>query len=179
MQRIFIGIPVDARAQHHINCLLKPLKESHPDLRWVPENNRHLTLAFLGDVPLSTVENLVDLLDETYRGKKCSRLSLTRLTRFPEPNSKIIALTGEPDRSLDRLLYATSRLLQSNDQPEDPREFLPHVTLARFGRKKGAKIAVDQPVNIKLEVTDIRLYQSVLTESGPIYSVLKESKLVF
>ena len=34
------------------------------DVRWVPEENRHLTLAFLGDKPVSEVSSLLELFDQ-------------------------------------------------------------------------------------------------------------------
>jgi len=177
MQRIFIGVPVDRQAQRHINELLRPLKELGRDIRWVPENNRHLTLAFLGNVPVSEVDILVGLFDETYWQEKHFRFKLTRLTRFPESTSTIIALTGEPGRTMDNLLQITLRLLQSNDQRIDRKEFLPHVTVARLKRAKQLKTTFDQQTNIYLDIAKITLYQSTLTECGPVYSVLKETKL--
>ena len=177
MQRIFIGVQVDRQAQRHINELLRPLKELGRDIRWVPENNRHLTLAFLGNVPVSEVDILVGLFDETYWQEQHFRFKLTRLTRFPESTSTIIALTGKPGRPMDNLFQITLRLLQSNDQRIDRKEFRPHVTVARLKRAKQLKTAFDQQANIYLDIAKITLYQSILTECGPVYSVLKETTL--
>jgi len=177
MQRVFIGIPVDIRAQQHINGLLRPLKESRGDIRWVPEINRHLTLAFLGDVPVAEVDILMGLFDETYGKERQFSYSLSMLTRFPKSTGRIIALTGESDRSLDNLFKITLKLLQNNKQSTDPREFRSHVTVGRLKRPKQVKTAFDQRTNIHLEIGRIVLYQSTLTESGPIYSVLKDTKL--
>ncbi len=175
MQRVFIGIPVDIQAQQHINGLLRPLKESWRDIRWVPEINRHMTLAFLGNVPVAEVGILIDLFDETYGKEKhfCHRLSM--LTRFPEPTGRIIALTGDPDRSLDSLFQITLKFLKNNKQSMDQREFRSHVTVGRLKRAKQIKTTFDQQIDIRLEIGRIVLYQSTLTESGPIYSVLKET----
>jgi len=178
MKRVFIGIPVDAQAQQHINGLLRPLKEARGDIRWVPEINRHLTLIFLGNMPAAEVDILMGLFDKTYCQERQFRYSLSMLTRFPEPTGRIIALTGEPDRSLDNLFQITFKVLLSNGQRTDPREFRPHLTLGRLKRAKQVKTTFDQPTNIYLEIGRIVLFQSTLTESGPIYSVLKETKLV-
>ena len=177
MKRIFIGIPVDIRAQQHINGLLRPLKESRGDVRWVLEINRHMTLAFLGNVPVAEVDILVGLFDETYRQEKHFRYTFSMLTRFPGSTGRIIALTGEPDRLLDNLFQITMRFLQSNKQSIDRREFRSHVTLGRLKRAKQVKTTFDRQTNIRLEIGRIALYQSTLTESCPIYSVLKDTKL--
>jgi 2'-5' RNA ligase len=178
MQRVFIGIPVDTRAQQLINDLLRPLKELRGDIRWVPEINRHLTLAFLGNVPAAEVDILMGLFDKTYRQERQFRYKLSLLTRFPEPTGRIIALTGGPDRSLDHLFQITLKILLSNGQRADPRAFRPHLTLGRLKRAKQVKTTFDQQTGTHLEIARVVLYQSTLTESGPIYSVLKETKLV-
>ena len=67
INRIFIGIPCDKQAQRQINELLRQKRKSTLDIRWVPENNRHLTLAFLGNLPRPSVDNLLGLFDETYQ----------------------------------------------------------------------------------------------------------------
>jgi 2'-5' RNA ligase len=178
MQRVFIGIPVDIQAQQHINNLLRPLKGSRGDIRWVPEINRHITLAFLGNVPVAEVDILMGLFDETYRQEKHFRYRLSMLTRFPESTSRIIALTGEPDRPLDNLFQITLKVLPGNGQRTEPRAFRPHLTLGRLKRAKQVKTTFDQQTDIHVAIGKVVLYQSTLTESGPIYSALKETQLI-
>ena len=176
-QRVFIGIPIDKHSQQYINELLKPIKDSRRDIRWVPENNRHLTLAFLGDRPISEVENLTRLFDESYQQETRFQYRLSALERFPEPTGRIIALTNEPTEPLDNLFQITLKLLQRNEIEFDRRKSRPHVTLGRIRRPKHVKKTFDQQINIKLDITQITLYQSRLTESGSIYSLLKETNL--
>ena len=92
MQRVFIGIPVDKQTQQLINELLKPVRKISTDIRWVPENNRHLTLAFLGDRPESDINSLLRVFDETYQQKSRFQYCLSALTRFPSAAGRILAL---------------------------------------------------------------------------------------
>lgn len=176
-KRVFIGIPCDKQAQRQINELLRPIRKSPLDVRWVPENNRHLTLAFLGNIATTKVENLLGLFDETYQQETPFQTMLTRLTRFPDPTGRIIALINEPDISLNHLFQITLRLLQKNRLEPDRKEFRPHITLGRIRRAKQVKANFDQRTNIRLDITKIRLYQSTMTESGSIYTALKETQL--
>ena len=176
-KRIFIGIPCDRQAHRHINEVLSPIRKSPLDIRWVPENNRHLTLAFLGDIPISSVEDLVGLLGETYQQQTHFQYKLTRLTRFPEPTGRIIALVNEPDGALDNLFQLSLSLLQRTKLELDRKEFRPHITLGRIRRAKHVKTLLDQPTDICLDVTKVRLYQSTMTRSGSIYTALKEVQL--
>ena len=177
INRIFIGIACDQQAQRHINEQLRPIRKLPLDIRWVPENNRHLTLAFLGNIPMSCVENLTGLFDQTYQQEKRFQFMLTRLTRFPKLTGRIIALINEPDRPMEKLYQNTLRLLQSNQLELDRKEFRPHMTLGRIRRPKQLKTVFDQKTNICLDVTKITLYQSTMTESGVIYTPLKETHL--
>ena len=178
MQRVFIGIPIDKQAQQHINELLKTIKDSRRDIRWVAENNRHLTLAFLGNRTISEVDNLLRLFDETYQQETHFQYRLSNLTRFPEPTGRIIALTNEPDGPLDNLFQITLKLLQRNKLEFDQKEFRPHITLGRIRRAKHVKTTFERQTNIKLDITKITLYQSTLSDSGSIYSALKETLLI-
>ena len=177
MQRVFIGIPIDKYSQQRINELLRPIENSRQDIRWVPENNRHLTLAFLGNRPVTEVDNLIRLFDETYQQIVHFQYSLSRLTRFPDPMGRIIALTGGPDRSMDRLFQITGRFLQGNKIKFDRKEFRPHITLGRFRKPKHVKTAFDRQMDLSLIVDKIILYKSTLTEFGSIYTSLEETHL--
>ena len=177
MQRVFIGIPVDKQSQLLINDLLKPIKNSRQDIRWIPENNRHLTLAFLGNRPVSEVDNLLPLLDETYQHETHFQYRLTTLERFPDSAGRIIALTDEPTGPLNNLYQITRKLLQSNNIEFYRKEFRPHITLGRIRKAKQVKTTFDCQTNIKLDISKVIFYQSTLTESGSIYSPLKATQL--
>lgn len=173
MQRIFIGIPVDKHSQQQINKLLEPIKGSRQDIRWVAENNRHLSLAFLGDQPISRVDNLLRRFAETYQQEKQFRYRLSSLNRFPDSRGRIIALTDEPDRCLDNLFQITLKLLQKINIEIDRKKFRPHITLGRIRRPKHVKTSFDRQTDINVEINQITLFQSTLTESGSIYTALK------
>jgi len=178
MQRIFIGIPVDKSSQKAINKLLDGMKTPDREVRWVPEYNRHLTLAFLGDKPISEVENLARQFDQSYRGLTRFQYGLSALARFPDPGGRIIALTGEPTEALENVFQVTRELLRRNRFEFDQKKFRPHVTLARIRNPKRLKMIFDQAVNIELDISRVTLYQSTLTKSGSIYSVLTETRLM-
>jgi len=177
ISRVFIGIPVDKQSRQHISELMKPIKNSRTDIRWVPENNWHLTLAFLGNTPISEVKRLLESFDESYQQETRFQFNLQALTRFPGPKGRIIALTNNPTRPLENLFQITLNLLQRNKIEFDQKELRPHITLGRIRKAKQVKTSFDRRTNIKLDIAKIRLYQSTFTNSGSIYTVLKETQL--
>lgn len=177
MQRVFIGIPVDDKSQRQINELLEPVRKLRQDIRWEPESNRHLTLAFIGNRPGTEVDNLLQSFSEAYQQENHFNYRLSTLTRFPNPTGRIIALVEDPTGPLDRLFQITTTLLQRNNIELDLKEFRPHITLARIRKAKRVKTNFDQQTDIKLNINKIAFYQSMPGESGSIYTVLKETRL--
>ena len=192
-KRVFIGIPVNGQSQKQINELLKPIKHSSrpaspiaptgelptlQDVRWVPEENRHLTLAFLGDKPVSEVRSLLELFDETYQRQTCFQYHLSLLTRFPDAKGRIIALTGDATGPLEDLYNITLDFLRANHVEFDRKRFRPHLTLGRIRKPKQVKTNFDRAVNISLDISSVRFYKSTFTQSGPIYQVLSECRLM-
>jgi len=177
MQRVFIGIPVDEQSQQHINHLLEPLMKSHPDIRWEPESNRHLTLAFLGDIPIPEIENLLRLFADTYQQEPHFEYRLSTMTRFPGPTGRIVALVDDPTGPLNRVFEITRRFLEKNNVQLNLKEFRPHITLGRIKKAKQVKTNFDQPTSIKLKISKVTFYQSILSASGSTYTTLKETPL--
>jgi 2'-5' RNA ligase len=176
-QRVFIGIPVDKQSQQHINELLQPFRTLPLDISWETDDKRHLTLAFLGIKPTSEIVKLKRLLDEAYQQQPHFHYHLSALQRFPTSSGRIIALVGEPARPLDDLFQITLELLLRANVETDLKDFRPHITLGKVRKPKQLKAQIDQPTNISMSINKIVLYQSTHTESGSIYSSLKETEL--
>jgi 2'-5' RNA ligase len=177
MQRVFLGIPVDKPAQRQINQLLNPVQRSTAGVSWVPENNRHLTLAFLGNRTSAEIESLVSSMAGAYDGKKSFRTGVATLTRFPKPSGSIVALEFEADAGLVQLFQVTQRLLDSNRLDTELKSYRPHVTLGRIRGKTNLETGFYQQTNIHLQVDKINLYQSTLSDAGRVYPSLESIKL--
>lgn len=177
VQRVFIGVPVDKLAQQQINELLIPEKRSNPDIRWVPEHNRHLTLAFLGNKSGGVIKDLIRSMDLAYQQETAFKTGFSTLRRFPTSTGNIIALVYKPDECLAHLFQLTQEFLTGNRLGFDHRPLRPHITLGRIRKTMKLKKTFNQPTNIRLQVDKIALYQSTLTDAGSIYLALKEIEL--
>lgn len=177
MQRVFLGIPLGQDAQKQINDLLSPFKKSLGAVRWVPEQNRHLTLAFLGNRPAGLVESLAGSMDRAYQHETGFRTGPARLARFPNSSGNIIALVFRPEERLSRLYRVTQEYLVANGLDFNRTQFRPHITLGRIKRRSRVTADVSQQTDISLRVGKVTFYQSTLTPSGSIYVALNETKL--
>jgi len=177
VQRVFIGVPVDNAAQQQIDELLRPVKESAKGARWVPECNRHLTLAFLGNRKARVVENLVQLMDQAYQRETVFHTGDASLERFPDSRGNIIALVFKDDARLYNLFRATQAFLAENNLHFSRQQFLPHITLGRIRKALPLNAIPSQQTNIHLQVDKITFFQSTLSKTGSVYLALKETGL--
>ena len=177
MQRVFIGIPVDQQSQLRINELLRPIKKLHQDVRWEPDSNWHLTLAFIGNTPVAEVDNLLQLFGDTYQQEQRFEFRLSTMTRFPGPSGRIVALVNDPTEPLHKLFQITKTFLERNNVDLDLKQFRPHITLGRIKKAKHVKTNFDQKTDISLKVKKITFYQCTQGESGSIYTAIIETWL--
>ncbi len=164
-RRVFIGIPVDKAFQAQINGVLEPVRASRRDISWVPEGNRHLTLAFLGNLPERQIEALLDSFDQTYRQEQRFNYGFTKLTHFPARSSRLIALTGEPAGALAQLFDRTRAFLEGENAQFDRKPFRPHITLGRIKKAQKPNNPLELPVDIRMSVNTLKFFQSTLTRS--------------
>ncbi len=155
-----------------------------PALKWVRPERIHLTLKFLGEIPGKRVDQVV----ETVRGC-CSRnpafaLALKGSGVFPNPRYPRVlwvGVTGDLD-ILKRLHADMESSLEEIGFPRETREFRPHLTLARIkGRVPEGFVRDFLRAGISLgpiEVTEITVFQSRLSPSGPDYIPLAKCPLV-
>ena len=177
MQRVFLAVPVANRLQKRISGVLAPVRNAHPDIRWVAEQNRHLTLAFLGDQPGPVVEGLVSSMDDAYRRESRFDADFPSLTRFPDARGNIVALVGHAGDRLSRLFEITCGLLAQFGLAPEFKTFKPHITVGRIMRPGLFKTRLLEPANFQLRVDRVTLYQSTLTPAGSVYRALKETGL--
>ena len=171
-RRIFIGVPLDDKAQAAVDSLLGPLSASGRSLRFVPAENRHLTLAFLGDIPASDAGFLAAVFDAAYRSAKRFHYQFSALQRFPNARGRILALTGEASAPLQHLFELTTSMLQARGLPYDKKKFRPHVTLARLRNPRQTGVTINEEVSVVLDVARVVLYRSTLTSTGSTYDIL-------
>jgi RNA 2',3'-cyclic 3'-phosphodiesterase len=168
--RLFVAaeVPDDVRAA--VAGAVAPLRERFPKARWVPAENQHVTLKFLG----STYPRLVDRLSATV-GEVASRHApfITRvedLGVFPNARRARVLWAGldDADLSFGRLAADLDEALSKEFKPEK-RAFTAHLTVARFE----PTVTVD-PDEIAFEsepfeVGRIVLFRSHLRRPAPMY----------
>jgi RNA 2',3'-cyclic 3'-phosphodiesterase len=130
----------------------------------------HLTLCFLGDVPVSRMPKVEDALAEV----RFSRFELDVGDPLFLPDrgpKRVLALELiDHDGALSALQADVSRTLaEAGLHKPEKRPFLPHMTVARFGRR-GQPFPL-QNVNVaRFGVEQMVLYSSLLERAGAVHT---------
>jgi 2'-5' RNA ligase len=139
------------------------------DIRLLPADHLHVTLAFLGHRPVEELELVLEALREASAGAEQPVLSVRgyRETRsvgmltFDDENARAAALAADLHERLEALgLYERER-----------REWLPHVTVLRFRRRP--RLRPPLPDLEPFAPSDAAAYLSQLRPAGAQYEVLE------
>ena len=149
----------------------------------VSNDNRHVTLQFLGEIDRNQLREIEHVVDSVVCGHTKFEMRLTGLGAFPHLGRPSVIWAGlrnaEP-------LVAIAEELQSVLEPlgfqAEKRPFHPHVTLARIKSRPPESLAVlvqqfEETEFGTARVQAIQLFRSTLSEQGPKHSVLKSFRL--
>jgi 2'-5' RNA ligase len=165
--RTFIAIEIPRELRALVIQHIKQLRHALPNTRasWVREDNLHLTLRFLGNVPVTDIPQVSSAVERATKTISPFELTISGCGVFPprgrpnvlwlgiEPGSAGIlpAGRGHPARtSFDRAPGAQASSLQTlypsletelaaAGFPREPRPFHPHLTIARLRHPHDAR----------------------------------------
>jgi 2'-5' RNA ligase len=175
--RLFVAIPLPEMLCDRLAQMRGGLENA----RWVPPENMHLTLRFVGELDGREAADVDAELNTI--AAPTFEIELAGLNTFgngKKVNSLYVGV--EAPEPLTRLQTKVEKSIQRAGQPPEGRKFRPHVTLARFKGHPGPKFGTflhqhslfrSGPVH----VDRFCLYSSKLTQNGPIYRVEAEYPL--
>ncbi|MFD1633578.1 RNA 2',3'-cyclic phosphodiesterase [Haloplanus ruber] len=177
--RLFVSVDVDPLSEG-----VAAAQDRLPDagsLRLVDPENAHVTLAFLGEVAPDRRDALTAALTTAVddAGVDPFTLSLGGYGVFPSPEYISVVWAGvrRGGAELTRLHEAVERETTAIGFDPADHDFTPHVTLARMDDARG-KAAVQRliedadPEIGAVEVREVRLTESTLTDDGPVYETV-------
>jgi 2'-5' RNA ligase len=180
--RAFIAIELPNEIQEVLAQLLDQLKKNVDErsIRWVPVNNIHLTLKFLGDVSVNNLEVLQEIIRAEARVVKPMEFSVGRLGAFPnERHPRVVWVGVEAPQDLIVLQRGVEARVTKIGYPIDKRKFFPHLTIGRVSRNASPEeIRIIGDI-IRLSkvgflgaasITAVHFYKSDLLPSGAEYT---------
>lgn len=186
LKRLFIGVPIhSAKANQFAEIWKNDRQLNSNQLNWTKPENWHITLFFLGDTPISKIALLQNLIEESFKHIGAFNTELIGLGVFPNThNPKVLWLGLDNIQPLMPAHSQLGDLLQQNGFPFDNKPLKPHLTLARIKHlndRPGFETLLKDYQQFSfgsIEIDRIVLFESILTQQGPVYKPLFEKLLI-
>ena len=176
-KRVFIGITIGRKIKSILPIIKSAINCKPNHIKWIPIEDIHLTLSFLGNIRIKDIPHLIYSLKKKITSNDF-QLTITGTGVFPSSKSPKVLWLGI-SKGIDELTLLQIQVEKSVREFKDNYEnntFIPHISIARI--KKGPrKIDVLPFLNsvyskIELDVNSISMYESKLFPEGTQYTVL-------
>ena len=157
--RLFVALEILDNVREKLAALQKHMRAENLDLRWVPPENFHVTLKFIGEATSAELEAIKSELRgvrpegpvrATFRGLGYS---------WSARRGGIFWVTMEVTETMKMLAAQINRRLERLGIAAEERDFLPHLTLARFKRPNSLPA-----IRAAIEAHQNREFGSLLSE---------------
>ena len=169
MPRLFVAIDLPDQTRE----LLVQLAPELPIARWVPVDQIHLTLRFIGEVGPETCAAIKRALSGLHF--RPFPLEVCGVGHFPPGKRPRVLWVGlAPSAALAQLQQEVELALMETGLAPDERRFSPHITLARLRESAPVLAHAVEAFELRhrelscvpFEVTEVILYSSVLASKG-------------
>ena len=180
--RTFLALELSQIARNKLSANAEMISrhDNLQQVRWNPEENYHLTLAFLGDFEYDLINSLKLELEQILSYYKAVPFRFSEITPFPFSGTpKIVVAMLEQSDELMNLHHNTAKCFRAFGISLNRKRFTPHVTLGRL-KFRSRKSLTFQPQQIFLEGVSEKLviFESYLTSKGAVYTSRGEISLV-
>ena len=175
--RLFLGISLSSQWSQELGEIRHRNKHLNQTIKWVKEEDLHITLSFFGNTPVEMLPNLESLLYLSLKGSR--PFSMTADTYLLAPkgeDARMLWLKCLEKQGFSKLYHKIGRQAQRIfPEIQLRKKPIPHVTIGRFKQgtiKAGQLWLPPQTPNTRLEVTELSLFQSIPEAKGPRYMAI-------
>jgi 2'-5' RNA ligase len=181
--RSFVAIELGDQIRQALAGLQRDLKAVMPPqtIRWISPESIHLTLQFLGDVPVNQTQPIIEALLGVCSGIASFSFDLVGLGVFPDRRRPRIVWVGisEPGGVLALLQKRVGQALTPLGFPPEERAFTPHLTIGRATRRASPRdlamageMVTRSDIGLigRIDVHHVVLMKSDLKPTGAVYT---------
>ena len=190
MWRMFIAIHLPPEVLAGLTTIQDNLKERAPSrtVKWVNPQGVHLTLKFLGDVPVIKRDSIQRALTQAVQDHAPFGLAAGGLGCFPNAKQPRVVWVGmhHDIQALARLHASVEEYITPLGYPPENRAFNPHLTLGRTRREANRSdlaqlggLVTHTPADSRypFRVEEVSLIRSELKPTGAVYTELFRAPL--
>ncbi|MCL6520030.1 MAG: RNA 2',3'-cyclic phosphodiesterase [Armatimonadetes bacterium] len=184
--RTFIAVLLPAEVRSRLAEVKKQLIATKADVKWVSEENFHITLKFLGSIDAAKLDAVTDAVREAVESMNRFEIFLEGAGAFPRPSSPRVIWVGVKTGKdqLKEIARRVDTALEKLGFPREDRPFTGHVTLGRARSSQGVAPLRESIDKLRDEsigtvmVDSVAVMRSDLHPTGPIYTALRKVELV-
>ncbi len=173
--RLFIAFPLSAGLKKKIAFLEKKIGQKFKaELHWIPLENLHLTVLFLGHLNYEDYLKIGNIFENFSFSYQNLEAKIKKIDYGPPGTKRMIWLYLEKNKSLEEIKkYFEKEIIDKNIKfKQEERDFLPHINLIRLKNLKNLPV-IKEELNWLIEFKEICLFQSILRKEGAEYEKLK------
>jgi len=181
--RLFLACEVPDEVKQHISEVIENLRDrSGADVRWIRTEGIHVTLKFLGEVPVKKLPAVKLATQEAVVGHSPFELELSNIGTFGGREGlrlMWVGIAGDVLR-LEALVRSMNAALAVVGFEPERRPFRPHLTLGRVRDEVSTRRRTEIEVEVgkvgvpatSWRTSQVSLMRSRLTQQGAVYEVL-------
>ena len=184
--RVFCAVEIPKQVRELVLRHIADLREAAPDARasWTRDTSLHLTLKFLGDIPLQSVPDLSSAASLAVAGLAPFSIRLEQTGVFPKHGPPRVLWIGINDFS-GRLGELHARLESEAAKvgfEKDERPFHPHLTIARLRQPQAARSLAAAHLEleftpVEIAISELLVIRSELGSAGSKYTIVSRHSL--
>jgi len=179
--RLFLGVRPDPETLKTLITAQQAMRQlkGFSRVRWVPPENIHLTLHFLGHLEERLAWDLRDKLVREVGAHVCHAQKMDHLIFFPSARwTRVVGVGGRPaSAEYLALVQHLAAVLTELGIGVEKRKPYPHLTLGRMGSPQDMSAVSMEILSTELKVESVCLFQSQLQRGGALYSVVADYPL--
>ena len=156
-------------------------------LNWVPGENLHVTLRFLGETDEKLLENIYLAAKQALAGSRCFTMGAGTVGFFPDSGHPKVFWAGvvEGQEKVSQIYSLIEACVAGSvPEPQAGMVYVPHVTLARIKKPSAGKRLVKETREKmgvffgSTQVDGIEIMKSVFGSGGPQYTAVYRIPLI-
>jgi 2'-5' RNA ligase len=171
--RLFVAIEIPEDVRAAVADAVAPLRERFPKARWVPKENQHVTVKFLGRTWPRLVQWVTTYVTDVAAGHAPFDTRTKAIGAFPNARCARVLWAGLDDAGsrFAAIAAGLDEALAREFEPEK-RAFTPHLTVARFDPPVRLDELPSDPGGDAFTVDRLVLFRSHLRRPAPVYEPL-------
>lgn len=177
MVRLFTGFQITNTAQAEIKAFCKSVISGKQPIKWIPDENLHITSVFIGSVSaihLNSIKADLNTISKEWTPfiLQFEQFQLIKKDGIPVMIWAKFASNLNYEKLILQISGAVKKYYPALKVPDPP---MPHITIARLHKSSGGSIKWDNhPTLSDINCHQLLLWQSQLHPKGSGYAVLEK-----